>query len=129
MLSGGAGNDLLLGGLGNDQLTGGIGNDRFSFEQTELTALSATDIITDFNQTAGDNDILDLTDMLNGANISALSFVKNGNNTELTIDTQGNGAEHTIIFQNTDLFNTFSVATNDSTALINEMINQNALQT
>lgn len=51
----GGGNDSLDGGFGNDQLWGGTGNDRFMF-----TGLSGSDVIWDFGQTAGNNDVIDL---------------------------------------------------------------------
>lgn len=51
----GGGADTLDGGAGNDQLWGGGGNDRFIFN-----GLSGSDIIWDFGQSPGDNDVIDL---------------------------------------------------------------------
>lgn len=49
------GSDTLDGGTGNDELWGGGGDDRFVFN-----GLSASDIIWDFGQEPGDNDVIDL---------------------------------------------------------------------
>jgi len=51
----GGGADTLDGGAGNDQLWGGGGDDRFIFN-----GLSGSDIIWDFGQSPGDNDVIDL---------------------------------------------------------------------
>lgn len=51
----GGGADSLDGGAGNDQLWGGGGDDRFVFN-----GLSGGDIIWDFGQSLGDNDVIDL---------------------------------------------------------------------
>ncbi|MBO9697249.1 MAG: hypothetical protein J7499_13725 [Sphingopyxis sp.] len=51
----GGGADTLDGGAGNDQLWGGGGNDRFVFN-----GLSGGDIIWDFGQSPGDDDLIDL---------------------------------------------------------------------
>ncbi|TNC60464.1 calcium-binding protein [Rubellimicrobium roseum] len=53
ILDGGLSNDRLSGGVGRDRLTGGLGHDAFVF-----TARSeGRDIITDFHNRAGDNDL------------------------------------------------------------------------
>ncbi len=54
-LATGGGADTLDGGAGNDQLWGGGGDDRFLFN-----GLSGGDIIWDFGQSPGDNDVIDL---------------------------------------------------------------------
>lgn len=51
----GGGADTLDGGAGNDQLWGGGGDDRFIFN-----GLSGSDIIWDFGQSPGDDDVIDL---------------------------------------------------------------------
>lgn len=51
-LSGGAGNDSILGQTGADRLTGGGGDDLFRYQNPDQGA----DVITDFRNTAGDND-------------------------------------------------------------------------
>jgi len=48
-LDGGAGDDVLFGSSGNDTLTGGAGADVFEF-----TATSGSDVITDYDVSAGD---------------------------------------------------------------------------
>lgn len=53
--AGAGGDDALDGGDGSDELWGGGGNDRFVF-----TGLSGVDIIHDFGQSAGNNDVIDL---------------------------------------------------------------------
>ena len=56
LVDGGAGDDTLWGGAGDDNLTGGSGNDTFVFAPG-----FGTDTITDFGNSAGDTDLLDLT--------------------------------------------------------------------
>lgn len=51
-LAGRAGDDTLTGGIGADLLSGSIGNDRFAFNATT----EAGDTITDFGNTAGNDD-------------------------------------------------------------------------
>lgn len=53
--AGRGGHDVIDGGAGNDQLWGGGGNDRFVFKD-----LSYSDVIWDFGQEDGNNDVLDL---------------------------------------------------------------------
>ncbi|MDQ8756594.1 calcium-binding protein [Sphingosinicella sp. LHD-64] len=53
--AGRGGNDTIDGGLGFDELWGGGGNDRFVFK-----GLTYADVIHDFGQEEGDNDLLDL---------------------------------------------------------------------
>jgi Ca2+-binding RTX toxin-like protein len=58
---GGAGSDLLVGDAGVDTLTGGFGSDRFRFN----AAVTSGDVITDFDNFAGNDD---------GFRISAAGF-------------------------------------------------------
>jgi Ca2+-binding RTX toxin-like protein len=58
-LNGGAGFDRLLGGLGNDTLIGGAGNNVFVFNTAPSTTTNR-DIVTDFTNTAGNNDTFHL---------------------------------------------------------------------
>ena len=69
-LVGGAGNDVLIGGTGNDLLTGGQGNDvfRWEFGDSGVKGTPTVDTITDFSSTPGNQDVLDLRDLLQGAN-------------------------------------------------------------
>jgi Ca2+-binding RTX toxin-like protein len=95
VLIGGAGMDTLTGGAGIDTLTGGAGADRFV-----LTNGDGPDLITDFSVAEG--DILDISDVLAGAEITAaefaltpgsfLSFVDAGDgNTNVILDLDGAG--------------------------------------
>src|SRR5262249_20188690 len=58
-LSGGNGNDRLMGGAGNDRLVGGAGNNIFVFN-TAPHAATNRDVVTDFTNTAGNNDVFHL---------------------------------------------------------------------
>jgi Ca2+-binding RTX toxin-like protein len=92
ILSGLGGDDVLVGGVGTDTLTGGLGADRFV-----LTNGDGPDIITDF--TVAQGDILDISDVLAGAEITAaeffaspgsfLSFVQSGTDTNVVLDLDG----------------------------------------
>jgi Ca2+-binding RTX toxin-like protein len=92
VLSGLGGDDVLVGGAGTDTLTGGSGADRFV-----LTNGDGPDLITDF--TVAQGDVLDISDVLAGAEITAaefasspgsfLSFVQNGLNTNVVLDLDG----------------------------------------
>jgi hypothetical protein len=60
-LSGGGGNDRLIGGNGKDTMTGGAGSDIFDFNAILESGLGAArDIVTDFSQVAGNDDVIDL---------------------------------------------------------------------
>ncbi|WP_415911472.1 retention module-containing protein [Neptuniibacter sp. QD37_11] len=73
LVYGGAGNDTLIGGLGNDILTGGDGDDIFKWNDGD--ADGGTDVVTDFNydlvDSNAENDVLDLSDLLDpsGSNV------------------------------------------------------------
>jgi uncharacterized protein YegL len=60
ILYGQGGNDTLIGGTGNDLLVGGSGDDTFVWQAGD----SGTDTVQDFHRVAGDNDVLDLSDLL-----------------------------------------------------------------
>jgi PHD/YefM family antitoxin component YafN of YafNO toxin-antitoxin module len=53
-INGLAGNDTITGGGGADRLTGGTGADRFVYNTTSDSAMTARDIITDFNRSQAD---------------------------------------------------------------------------
>jgi serralysin len=61
VLNGGNGADRLMGQLGHDTMIGGLGNDAFEFNNTPIAA--NTDIIRDFADVAGNNDIIALDDI------------------------------------------------------------------
>jgi len=107
-LIGGSGNDVLVGGAGFDQLTGNAGADHFV-----LTNGDGPDVITDF--TVAQGDVLDISDVLAGAQITAsqfaaspgsfLSFVQSGTATNVILDLDGvpGGATQVVAtLQNTD---------------------------
>jgi Ca2+-binding RTX toxin-like protein len=121
-ISGGAGNDLIVGGLGNDTLTGGAGNDVFRWELGEhgTSGTPYVDTITDFSSTAGNMDVLDMRDLLGGANhtgtapgniASFLHFDHSGADTIIHVSTTGGFAsgysstveDETIVLKNVDL--------------------------
>ncbi|WP_415904184.1 retention module-containing protein [Neptuniibacter sp. QD48_55] len=72
-LLGGGNNDTLVGGLGNDILTGGDGDDIFKWNDGD--ADGGTDVVTDFSydlvDSNAENDVLDLSDLLDpsGSNV------------------------------------------------------------
>ncbi|USD63022.1 hypothetical protein J4N45_27140 [Vibrio sp. SCSIO 43140] len=55
------GNDLLIGGAGDDVMTGGEGNDIFKWAESDLDG--GYDIIKDFSQEVGNDDVIDLSDL------------------------------------------------------------------
>ncbi|WP_348943970.1 retention module-containing protein [Chitinibacter sp. FCG-7] len=100
-----AGNDILNGGAGNDILNGGTGSDTFVFASTPTA--NGIDTIQNFtvNTIAAGGDVLDITDLLSGAGISAasfnategafLQFVSDGlGNTKVMFDANGDTGGH-----------------------------------
>ena len=121
-ISGGGGNDLIAAGTGNDTLAGGAGNDvfRWEFGDHGTPGTPYVDTITDFSSTAGNLDVLDLRDVLGGANhngtdpgniASFLRFDHAGADTIIHVSTTGgfsNGysaavEDETIVLKNVDL--------------------------
>jgi len=122
VLSGLGGNDVLVGGAGTDTLTGGDGVDRFV-----MTNGDGPDIITDFTlgnlnpangAVSANADILDISDVLAGAEITAaefaaspgsfITFVQSGANTNVVLDLDGvaGGTTHVVAtLQNTTATN------------------------
>ena len=96
ILLGGDGNDTLVGGAGADTLTGGAGTDTFGFLRADAASV---DTITDFNvnPTAAGGDVLDLSDLLSGMNVTganAAQFIhlsEVGGNTVVSVDRDGGG--------------------------------------
>ncbi|WP_353325968.1 VCBS domain-containing protein, partial [Chitiniphilus shinanonensis] len=171
-LRGGAGNDTLIGGPGSDALRGDLGNDVFKWTLGDqqatpgATALGggnylhlpssvnvakgATDVVMDFNMSTadGDNDKLDLRDLLQGelhsdgnignlTNYLRLETVPNtgggGSSTVIHISHDGGfsggynlaAEDQTIVLQNVDL------GANDTTnaAVIQDLLNKGKLVT
>jgi Ca2+-binding RTX toxin-like protein len=122
VLSGLGGNDVLVGGAGIDTLTGGSGVDRFV-----MTNGDGPDIITDFTlgnlnpvngAVSANADILDISDVLAGAEITAaefalspgsfITFVQSGSDTNVVLDLDGvaGGTTHVVAtLQNTTATN------------------------
>lgn len=111
-LWGGAGNDTLTGGAGADQLTGGTGNDCFVFGAPKLGA----DTITDFSNTAGNDDILHLqgaafgnhaagaltasefqTSNLAVASAASVRFIYDKDDHRLYFDADGSGVQAAVL--------------------------------
>ena len=76
ILNGGTGNDILDGGVGNDTLTGGTGNDTYVFSRGY-----GQDSITENDTTAGNADVLKLTDI----NSNEVNISRTGNNLVLNV--------------------------------------------
>lgn len=111
-LWGGDGNDTLSGGAGADRLTGGLGNDCFVFGTPKLGA----DLIEDFSNVAGNNDILHFQGTAFGnhaigglmpaefqssnlavATSSSVRFVYDRDDHKLYFDADGSGAHAAVL--------------------------------
>jgi len=77
VLSGGAGNDLLIGGVGVDRLNGGVGADRFDFDfLSEMGLGTLRDVVGDFKTSEGDKiDLSTLDANVATAVNDAFSFI------------------------------------------------------
>jgi T1SS-143 domain-containing protein len=69
ILIGGSADDVFVGGAGNDTMTGNAGSDRFI-----LTNGDGVDTIKDFTVAASGGDVLDIGDILAGAQITTAQF-------------------------------------------------------
>ena len=80
-LFGAEGDDILIGGKGNDTLVGGIGNDTFVIDR-----LSGSDVIVDFNNDEGYQDILQFSiDLFADTSALASHTSQSGNNVIVTL--------------------------------------------
>lgn len=85
------GDDMLFGGDGADTLFGGAGADTFVFQDGAVS--TAEDRIEDFS--VGDNDVLDISDILSGFDAGAddiadfARFVDTGADAFLEVDVDG----------------------------------------
>ena len=118
IIDAGAGNDIIIGGIGDDVLTGGSGNDVFRWEKGHAGTVGtpAVDTITDFSiaALAAGGDVLDLGDLLQGearvgdlsVNLTEfMSFSYDGDNTTLSISTDGSGDfDQLIVFEGVNFF-------------------------
>ena len=120
-LNGGAGDDVLIGNWGVDQLIGGSGSDVFVFDNVGHTGryFSNADVIADFSQ--AENDQIDLSGIdaiagtasndaftfIGSAHFSGtageLRFFRNGGDTYLAADIDGDGGADMFIKINGDL--------------------------
>lgn len=106
LLNGGAGNDNLKGGIGNDVLTGGVGDDVFQFASDDISLVTQTDIITDFQFKSGifQGDRIDLRGVRVGTSPVkyAFSFDNTTSPVKILVDLlpERAGNELTIILQN-----------------------------
>ena len=158
VLSGGGGNDQFIGGAGNDTLIGGGGTDIFEWNLADkgtrnaTGSLAASDVVTNFNMTAYNNDtaisggdVIDLRDLLEGeasavGNIGNLAnfidIVQVGADTVMRISYDGgfnsgtyNAAvqDQVITFSGTNMFTTYGLATDPDTVVIQGLINNSKL--
>ncbi|WP_141243356.1 VCBS domain-containing protein, partial [Bordetella genomosp. 1] len=134
-LDGGSGSDTLIGGKGNDTLYGGTGSDTFRWELNDQGSVGtpSVDVIKDFStaKPADGGDVLDLKDLLigekDGTLTQYLNFQKDGNNTVININTQGQigqGADQKIVLEGVDLTQN---GTLDNQAIINDLLQKGKL--
>ena len=96
IMLGGTGNDIMLGGTGDDILNGGTGSDVFYGDTGRDTfkwspAETGNDFIIDFSKgAAATDDVLDLTDLLDGESANATSL-------DAYLDFSANAAGETVI--------------------------------
>lgn len=80
-IDGGLGDDTVTGGNKQDTLTGGGGGDTFAYGNTTHSQSGTTlrDLIVDFGQSAGNHDVIDLSDIdakeSNGNSADAFTFI------------------------------------------------------
>ncbi|MCF8710239.1 type I secretion C-terminal target domain-containing protein, partial [Rhizorhapis sp. SPR117] len=97
LLYGGDGDDTLYGGAGLDTMHGGDGADTFVFETA--SAFSDIDVIRDFS--VADDDVLDLTDILDvaydpltDAIADFVQFTESSGSTFVEVDRDGTGSTY-----------------------------------
>lgn len=90
-LVGGMANDILIGGAGNDTLRGNAGADLFLFTSTS----DGSDTIEDF--TPADNDVLDISRLLNGTSTLLTDYLQvtsTSSNTAFRLNFSGTGGSY-----------------------------------
>ena len=100
---GAGGNDELDGGLGQDTLWGGAGADTFIFDEGDASPMGTPDVVKDFSGSGGDGDKLDLSELTETEDGTALrveyrQFGQTGSSTAKTIvqvDLDGDGVMET----------------------------------
>ncbi|EYD71491.1 Alkaline phosphatase [Rubellimicrobium mesophilum DSM 19309] len=96
-LIGSGGQDTVNGGAGKDTLTGGLGNDAFVF----LSPAEAGDVVTDFHNATGDNDLIRIdassfgAGLKEGSTLAATQF-------QIRADNLARDADDRFIFRTTD---------------------------
>ncbi|WP_373974348.1 retention module-containing protein [Chitinibacter sp. SCUT-21] len=137
ILVGGDGNDLLKGGGGNDILNGGNGSDTFVFNNLSN---NGADLIQDFTVktvTTG-GDVLDITDLLSGANLSNdggafsgnegafLQFTEGSNIGDVNVmfDADGTGAGAAV-----QVATLTGMGTTDPSTLLNTLLDNGEIKT
>lgn len=96
-LEGGTGNDTLIGAAGIDQLTGGTGNDAFQF----VSAAEGGDVISDFRNVTGDNDLFRIGAAGFGGGLSAGAALS-ASRFQVRADNLAQDADDRFIFRTTD---------------------------
>jgi Ca2+-binding RTX toxin-like protein len=132
-LLGGDGDDILIGGLGADIMSGGAGQDTFIWQLGHLGG--GVDHITDFfiGSNIGDSDVLDLSQLLTGADTSIVSlqsyldFAFAGTTTTISVSTNvGGPVEQQIVLDNINLSTFYGTASEAS--IITSLLDDNALK-
>ena len=101
-LTGGTGNDQITSGVGKDTLTGGADADRFIFGNISQSNNATPDVITDFVSGSDKIDVTGIsTSALQYGNTTAgsnrLWYSQANNNTDVMMDTTGDGVADTTI--------------------------------
>ncbi|WP_170064127.1 calcium-binding protein [Halomonas heilongjiangensis] len=125
-LFGGNGADILVGGADDDILWGGAGADTFQWMLGDQGTIEvpAVDRIMDFSEAEGDS--IDLKDLL--GDDAALLFTEVDGQAELHIDTQGNGVDQKIVFDNASLADLqLAFDASDATDLVTKMVASGSL--
>lgn len=125
-LFGGNGGDILIGGPGDDILWGGAGADTFKWMLGDHGSVDvpAVDKIMDFSKTEGDK--IDLKDLLGGD--AELLFTEVDGKAELHIETQGNGVDQKIVFDNASLADLqLAFDASDAANLVTKMVDSGNL--
>ena len=102
-MAGGGGSDKLDGGAGIDTLAGGTGADTFIFDEGDVSPVGMPDVVKDFSGSGGDGDKLDLSELTETEDGTALrveyqQFGQTGSSTAKTIvqvNLDGDGAMET----------------------------------
>jgi hypothetical protein len=130
--------DILAGGAGNDILIGGTGADAFVWVSGDQATGSnlPTDRVVGFD-TVEDSDVLDLSELLEGANptnevlSNYMTFTSDGTNTTIDVKSLGNSgpgsgsSDQKIVLQGVDLVAFYG--TNDSATIISNLISDGKL--